>query len=448
METRNKLAQLLIAHIDELAKEPCNPEMVADTADKFILKVNLTSDLTSLTLEERITAVSEIELHIQRLKISEEKRKEVIEKLNTLVTRHYPAKPDFTDWAEVILLTAEELSSDNEVSSGKLAELNRGPMDSDETYFEKVYPFYQRIAVLIQTIKFSHPDLVAKIKQRLIATFSQLRGTTYTNWKEASTDFRNHTVSTTFLASHKSDLDVTHEITASDAQRFATKDKENTRTVFGSSFATDDSAKRQVDKQTSDGSCIVRAQDGYALAIADGWGHFHGEQASRNKTIGRAAYFAAKTAARLMSDIDPNEFLRQLPHLKNMIARELAIKTQPRLGKPLEPQRGKGNDLESTTLACVRAVETDDGKLRLVGFNIGDSMLIAYDPVQGFRTLAPARTFKRLDGKFSPAALPNLCADNHIYTFDRILPNHTVVFGLTDGVWDYLPKKSIRDSDQ
>ncbi|MBA3536891.1 MAG: hypothetical protein H0T84_09815, partial [Tatlockia sp.] len=104
----------------------------------------------------------------------------------------------------------------------------------------------------------------------------------------------------------------------------------------------------------------------------------------------------------------------------------------------LKPQRDQ--ELEKTTLACGRAFQMKNGNFRFVGINIGDTMLIAYNPqTRKFETIAKARQIIRGFGNGSPAALPDLCTEEQMITFDVTLPKGTIVFGLTDGVWDYLP---------
>lgn len=299
--------------------------------------------------------------------------------------------------------------------------------------------------------------LIRQLKDKIINKLSQ-EGypKPYRNWKDAllRIDPRYQPISRTFLEQKRVYPDMQQPITFSNAARFKTSTKKNVCAISGSSFATDNQNRltESLDKSgypkeaaVLDGSYTASTSDGWVMAVADGCGHREAE--NENEDIGRTSYFAAKNACRLMAGYDDADSLsNSLSELKKRISQELPVKVRAHRNQPLKPNRGQ--DLEKTTLACARAFRTKDG-FRLVGFNVGDTMLIAYDPTKKtFQTIAKARQILRDPKNSSPAALPDLCKNHEMVIFDDTLPEGAIVFGLTDGVWDYLPVKQNPKTEQ
>ncbi|MBA3535179.1 MAG: protein phosphatase 2C domain-containing protein, partial [Tatlockia sp.] len=271
--------------------------------------------------------------------------------------------------------------------------------------------------------------------------------TAYHNWKDAllKIDAEYQPLSRTYLQKKHVYPDIQQPISLSN-ERFNIFRKKNVSTISGSSFATDN--KNRLEESLNDlgepkeaavldGSFTASTSDGWVLAVADGCGHRDKE--SENEDIGRTSYFAAKNACRLMAGYEDADSLSEsLTKLKERLSKELPVKVRAHRDQSLKAQRDQ--ELEKTTLACGRAFQMENGDFRFVGLNIGDTMLIAYNPqTRKFETIAKARQILRGFGNGSPAALPDLCTEDQMITFDVTLPKGTIVFGLTDGVWDYLP---------
>ncbi|MBA2656923.1 MAG: hypothetical protein H0U70_08035 [Tatlockia sp.] len=282
----------------------------------------------------------------------------------------------------------------------------------------------------------------------------------YLNWKDAllKIDENYQPLSHTFLEPKRVYPDIAYPIALTNEQRFHTARRMNGCTISGSSFASNNEEKLQALLDDSgqlkeavilDASYTASVSDGWVIAIADGCGHRKEDR--ENEDIGRTSYFAAKNACRLMAGFkDADSLTNNLIDLKKRLSSELPVKVRAHRDLSLQPKRIQ-EPLEKTTLACGRAFKMDNDHFRFVGLNIGDSMLIAYNPrKKTFATIARAQQILRGWGKGSPAALPDLCKDDQIVTFDLILEKETIVFGLTDGVWDYLPvlQNSAEDQEQ
>ncbi|MBA3537351.1 MAG: hypothetical protein H0T84_12215 [Tatlockia sp.] len=280
----------------------------------------------------------------------------------------------------------------------------------------------------------------------------------YRNWKDVllNIDSSYQPISCTFLEQKRIYPDIEKPISLTNEERFKTSRKKNVCTISGSSFATDNTKQRLEDtldesgkpKESAilDASYTASISDGWVIAVTDGCGHHDTE--IKNEAIGRTSYFAAKNACRLMAGYaDADSLRKNLHELKERVNKELPVKVRAHRNQSLRPRNTW--ELDKTTLACGRAFHMDNGNFRFVGLNIGDSMLITYNSrSKSFETIAKARQIFRGFGHASPAALPGLCMDNEVVTFDVSLPEGSIVFGLTDGVWDYLPTQENSDENQ
>jgi hypothetical protein len=278
------------------------------------------------------------------------------------------------------------------------------------------------------------------------------------NWKDVllNIDSSYQPISRTFLEQKRIYPDIQQPISLSNEERFKTSRKKNVSTISGSSFATDNTKNRLQDslddsgeiKEAAilDGSYTASVSDGWVIAVTDGCGHHNTD--IENEDIGRTSYFAAKNACRLMAGYsDAGSLKKSLFELKERVNQELPVKVRAHRNQSLQPKSVWNFD--KTTLACGRAFHMDNGGFRFVGLNIGDSMLIAYNSrSKTFETIAEARQILRGFGSASPAALPDFCKDNEMVTFDVALPEGSIVFGLTDGVWDYLPTSENSEENQ
>lgn len=195
--------------------------------------------------------------------------------------------------------------------------------------------------------------------------------------------------------------------------------------VCGSTFATN--IPERIDEKGHhilDGVCSYLCKNnqglfnGYALAIGDGAGGHFGDNL-QDKMIGRAAHFAARGASRLLSAYhDPDKLLEDLSKIIEVLKKEILLKA-------------KG---ESTTLACCRAFPVEGG-FRVVGFNLGDNMVVAWNPLTKTAThLLPSRC-----SEAGTALFPEGFRAFEVQIVDTILPNGCLLYLMTDGVHDTLP---------
>lgn len=195
--------------------------------------------------------------------------------------------------------------------------------------------------------------------------------------------------------------------------------------VCGSTFATN--IPERIDENGHhilDGVCSYMCKNdrglfnGYALAIADGaGGHFGSDH--QDKMIGRAAHFAAKGASRLLSAYqDPDKLVGDLRTIIQVLKKEILFKA-------------KG---ESTTLASCRVFPVEGG-FRVVGFNLGDNMVVAWNPLTKKVThLLPSRC-----SEAGTALLPEGFRAFEVEVIDTVLPKGCLLYLMTDGVHDTLP---------
>lgn len=158
--------------------------------------------------------------------------------------------------------------------------------------------------------------------------------------------------------------------------------------------------------------------DGYALALGDGAGGHFGDTA-QDQRIARASHFATKACARLLSAYHhPQTLQQELNALLKHIEKEIQYKAP----------------CESTTLVACRAFPTSQG-FRIVGFNVGDCLLMAWNPLT--RTAHPL-----LDSHVSEAGtalLPEAYRSFELQTVDTELPEGSLLFLMSDGIHDTLP---------
>lgn len=92
-----------------------------------------------------------------------------------------------------------------------------------------------------------------------------------------------------------------------------------------------------------------------------------------------------------------------------------------------------------TTLSVFQTFLDKNGKNTVVGLNIGDSMVVAWNPfTQTFRTLGKAAVQK---GSGMPLAFPTSRDSAVEFRFKEAIEEGEVVFALSDGITDHLKKK-------
>lgn len=205
-------------------------------------------------------------------------------------------------------------------------------------------------------------------------------------------------------------------------ERFKFSESKNQMVFSGSTFATNkknrmnDNGSYLLDAAYS-AECYKRSGDfsGFAFALADGAGG-HLDDESQDKNIANAAYSATKSCVRFFSAYHQANLLKlDLPEIL------LSIKDKVN-------QKGKG---ESTTLLGCRAFIEKAG-FRLIGFNIGDCMMVAWDPQEERLYQVPSQI------SAGAAMLPFAYRESEVHYIDQIFPHGTCVFLLSDGIHDLL----------
>lgn len=192
------------------------------------------------------------------------------------------------------------------------------------------------------------------------------------------------------------------------------------KTAFGSTFATNklhriDAKGDHILDATYGGLC---PDQGYALAIGDGSGGHFGDE-HQDKRIWRAAHFASKACVRFLAAYSsPDQLKADFNKIIDAIKKEVQRKA---VG-------------ESTTLACCRTFPMKEGS-QVVGLNIGDNMVIAWDPKTNKLTnLLPSRC-----SEVGTALIPGPCKPFEIEVLDVLVPHGTRIMFMTDGMYDTLP---------
>lgn len=168
---------------------------------------------------------------------------------------------------------------------------------------------------------------------------------------------------------------------------------------------------------------------GFVVALGDGCGgHFNDDK--QDKAISRTAQFACKQAVRILAAHETLLEVTEVQERRMQIVQWIKE----------EVQRKVPNWREGTTLIAARAVRTHKGLL-VVGFSIGDSMLIAWSPSTSVvKTLSPARTTIGLHDQESTAIFPVAYQPEEIHCINfSELPLDTILIPLSDGLYDYLP---------
>lgn len=145
----------------------------------------------------------------------------------------------------------------------------------------------------------------------------------------------------------------------------------------------------------------------------------------QDHNIARASHFATKHATRLFSLYkEPDDLLASIPEVINDVEREIKQKA----------------GTEATTLVCARAFQLCNG-YRVVGFNIGDSMLAAWVPSElRFINLAPSIVSIPFESQETTAQIPEQYKPFEVHVIDQIVPSGAILIALSDGFINYMPQ--------
>lgn len=208
-------------------------------------------------------------------------------------------------------------------------------------------------------------------------------------------------------------------------KRFSLIENEECATLFGSSFATNKEGKRETEGHSLLDAAIAQKCHtkkgkftGYAFALADGAGGHFGDLL-QDQRISQVALSSVKECVKHLASHATSETLKDdlLPLLETV--------------KQKAEEKGKG---EGATLLSCRAFPVHGGYL-LMGFNIGDGILFAYDPKkQKLLSLLPSH-----QSAAGIAIFPVSYRSFEIHQIETFIPNGTLLFLASDGLHDLLP---------
>jgi hypothetical protein len=181
-------------------------------------------------------------------------------------------------------------------------------------------------------------------------------------------------------------------------------------------------------------ACNLDDNKGSVIAVADGCAGHHGDE-RQDEAIAYLAGYAAKRAGQAMAQFKSNEVA-----YANTSQVANAVSDYLRQGFRQKKQ-GKFASFvsENTTLACAR-IELQDEHLDVTGFNIGDTMIVGWNPVtKQFVTLSPGRTMVTSSKAMYPACIPNELYEGEVQSFRKVLSKDFIIFGLTDFATTHLP---------
>ncbi len=169
--------------------------------------------------------------------------------------------------------------------------------------------------------------------------------------------------------------------------------------------------------------------------VADGQGG-HMKTADGEKLdqeIASASAKAVEVALQVLNACkDPKEVIKRKTEIIDTVAKSIQ-----------HDSLKSGENGQNTTLACFRTFEGPGNTHQIVGINIGDSMVVSYNPfTQTFRTLAPAK----ITARQAPLGFPSERNPEFEDVFQSTLQDGEIVFALTDGIWEYLPTEKDPDS--
>lgn len=289
------------------------------------------------------------------------------------------------------------------------------------------------------------------IHDRMAQFKKALAQSEHNNWKNTLLNIHLRVVQNKHYISIRSIPHANYPIQL-DSERFTHDDlsqplAQNTYAFLGSTFVTNRQFILQnseyVEDEAKEGHILdalfsaytmddQRCITGTVLAIGDGSGGHFGEEA-QDQAIARAGHFATKYSARLMAAFQEPDALKQSLHIIIQHISDAVKRKYPR------NRDGVAMYQEQTTLAAMRTFNQDN-HVRVIGFNIGDSMIMSWHPEsKRCQTLLPAhvRIFK--GGQEATALVPLAYEQAEIQFIDMMLEPGTIVFPLTDGVYDDLP---------
>lgn len=146
--------------------------------------------------------------------------------------------------------------------------------------------------------------------------------------------------------------------------------------------------------------------------------------------LARTCRFAVRHSIRLASQSynDPENFKADLPTLaKNNLQEELYLKTQ--------------NAGERIELLTARSFLVDRENIRLIGMNIGQSILVGWNHYENKVYPISAGRIGKHKNQFVPILIPSKSAQGipDLRIFDITVPSDTLFIALSHGLWENLP---------
>jgi hypothetical protein len=240
----------------------------------------------------------------------------------------------------------------------------------------------------------------------------------------------------------------------SKADRLTTMEKSSYRgsqfTAMGSTFFTNNQTRitesfkdnKPIPTHVLDAAYTAILPNGDAcIAIGDGCGG-HKED-PQDEAIAYMAHAATKAAVQELAPYSSGSKLNEDIANRRVVERIKALTIQ----KFETKYNGKFKDryaTEATTLACARTFQhTVTEKLnviKVVGFSVGDSLLVAWSPSKKeFTTLCASRNKLDWDMREEVAMFPKRFGDKELQPFTAFLELDAVIIGLTDCVKDHIP---------
>lgn len=246
---------------------------------------------------------------------------------------------------------------------------------------------------------------------------------------------------TSRITTQEANLDIHQKISAKDNARFPKRRGETFCVIHGKHFSKQTRRKTysvfydtQKSKDPIKKSSYLAEKDGsYLISVAGGDSE-------------KAGSIAAKHAVQLMSAHTTAESLHDGLYGEN----SRNVEKNSRIPKLIKDQvsaklddKHKSSKIDhQITLTCARAFPAENGQFHLVGMNVSDNMVVAFDPQKSqFSTVSDAKQRINYDDSTLSDTLSVESLSTKDVTFNTLLPEGTLVLCLSKGVWESLPLK-------
>ncbi len=176
--------------------------------------------------------------------------------------------------------------------------------------------------------------------------------------------------------------------------------------------------------QILDGFYSMATLEGYVFGFGDGCGgHL---DAQEDRKIADAVKIVAQTAIEALLKYDSADAIQK--NINDIFNQDFTDNVRTKLAN-------HNNTCNTTVIAGRTFKSKKDGFYRLVGFSVGDSNLIAYNPLsKKFTNISPG--IKSMTG--GTANYPTSYKGEDVYIFDIELEEGTLIMPLSDGLADFF----------